>query len=94
MRAGGTFHFLTAGHRTEDPYGPTPPYPLWNDGAGLIGFTAGSNFPGDDFGIVQYVPRPGSVPSTVVGGGNRSVGGTTFFRPVAEAASYDGVTVP
>ncbi|UCM88625.1 S1 family peptidase [Streptomyces marincola] len=171
VRAGGTFYFLTAGHCTEDPYGPTPPYPLWNDGASWIGFTAGSNFPGDDFGIVQYDPQPGSVPSTVVGGGtitgfgnpvvgqsacrsgvttglrcgsvtglnwsvdygggdivhgmirtnicaepgdsggplwsgstglgltsggsgNCSVGGTTFFQPVAEAASYYGVTVP
>ncbi|WP_049577616.1 S1 family peptidase [Streptomyces sp. SBT349] len=171
VRAGSTFYFLTAGHCTEDPYGPTPPYPLWHDGSAWIGFTAASNFPGDDFGLVQYDPQPASVPSSVSGGGaitgfgnpfvgqsacrsglttgvrcgsvtglnwtvdygggdvvygmiqtnicaepgdsggplwsgttglgltsggsgNCSVGGTTFFQPVAEAAAYYGVGIP
>ncbi|MGP3970482.1 S1 family peptidase [Streptomyces sp. 6N223] len=173
VRSGSTFYFLTAGHCTEDPYGPTPPYPLWSFSDGS-GFTAASNFPGDDFGLVQYDPQPSSVPSAVNlyggsqaitsfanpsdgqsacrsgsttglhcgsvtglgytvdygggdvvydmirtnicaepgdsggplfsgstglgltsgGSGNCSSGGTTFFQPVVEAASYYGVTLP
>ena len=78
VRSGSTFYFLTAGHCTEDPYGPTPPYPLWSDGASQIGFTVSSHFPGDDFGLVQYDPQPGSVPGTVLGGGTI----TSFADPV------------
>jgi streptogrisin B len=65
VRSGSTYYFITAGHCTEDPYGPTPPYPLWSDGATEIGFTAASSFPVNDYGLVQYDPNPGSVPSTV-----------------------------
>ncbi|MDT0343152.1 S1 family peptidase [Streptomyces litchfieldiae] len=89
VRSGSTYYFLTAGHCTADPYGPTPPYPLWHDGASWIGFTAGSSFPGNDFGLVQYDPRPSSVPSTVLGGGTI----TSFANPVVgQSACRSGST--
>jgi streptogrisin D len=60
VRSGSTFYFLTAGHCTnlgsswyEDPAHTQ-----------FLGSTAGSSFPGDDYGIVQYangVKHPGSV---------------------------------
>lgn len=66
VRAGSTFYFLTAGHCTEDPYGPTPPYPLWSfDNVTAHAYTVGSEFPVNDFGLVQYDPNPGSAPSSV-----------------------------
>nr|WP_199823933.1 S1 family peptidase [Streptomyces sp. NBRC 109706] len=92
VRSGSTFYFLTAGHCTDDPYGPTPPYPLWSDGVSQIGFTVSSYFPGDDFGLVQYDPQPASVPGTVVGGGTI----TSFADPavgtqVCRSGSTTGV---
>ncbi|MGP4110089.1 S1 family peptidase [Streptomyces sp. 4N509B] len=66
VRSGNTYYFITAGHCTRDPYGPTPPYPLWSfDNVNLHGTTAGSSFPGNDFGIVVYDPQPGGVSSAV-----------------------------
>ncbi|RKN10887.1 S1 family peptidase [Streptomyces radicis] len=89
VRSGSTFYFLTAGHCTEDPYGPTPPYPLWSDGVSQIGYTVSSYFPGDDFGLVQYDPQPASVPSTVLGGGTI----TAFADPaVGQAVCRSGST--
>ncbi|WFB10285.1 S1 family peptidase [Streptomyces sp. LX-29] len=47
----GTPYFLTAGHCTDGSG-------AWSDARGrVIGDTAGSSFPGDDYGIVRY--RPG-----------------------------------
>ncbi|WP_077057937.1 S1 family peptidase [Streptomyces sp. MP131-18] len=60
-RSGGTDFFVTAGHCTDG-------YPDWYADPGLtvlIGSTAGSTFPGSDYGLVQYtnpdIPRPGTV---------------------------------
>ena len=53
--SGGTYYFLTAGHCTNlsgtwyADSGQTSP----------LGNTAGSSFPGDDYGIVQYTTSPG-----------------------------------
>ncbi|MEV7016438.1 MULTISPECIES: S1 family peptidase [unclassified Streptomyces] len=45
---GGEPHFLTAGHCTES-------VPAWSDSSGnVIGETAVSSFPGDDYGLVTY----------------------------------------
>ena len=93
VRSGGTLYFLTAGHCTEDPYGPTPPYPLWHNGSAWIGFTAGSSFPINDYGIVQYDPNPGSVPSTVnlYNGSSQAI--TSFANPtVGQSACRSGST--
>lgn len=81
VRSGNTYYFLTAGHCT--------------DGAGnwytnsakttLAGPTAGSSFPGNDYGLVRYgnssVPHPGTVGSVdITGAGNASVGQTVTRR--------------
>lgn len=52
VQKGGQYYFLTAGHCTN--IGRT-----WTDGSGrTLGNTAGSSFPGDDYGIVQYTSTP------------------------------------
>ncbi|MGW6457291.1 S1 family peptidase [Streptomyces sp. NPDC055078] len=75
VRSGSTYYLLTAGHCT--------------DGAGtwytnssrttVIGPTAGSSFPGNDYGLVRYanasVPRPGTVGGVdITGAANATVG--------------------
>jgi streptogrisin D len=55
----GTNYFLTAGHCTRGSSS-------WNNGSATLGTTAGSSFPGNDYGIVRYttnVSRPGTVGS-------------------------------
>ncbi|MDT0269854.1 S1 family peptidase [Streptomyces sp. DSM 44915] len=60
VRIGSADYFLTAGHCTEG-------FPSWYTNSGLstyIGPTAGSSFPGNDYGLVRYdssVARPGVV---------------------------------
>ncbi|ARQ71479.1 S1 family peptidase [Streptomyces marincola] len=60
VRSGSTDYFITAGHCTEG-------FPSWYANSSLttyIGPTAGSSFPGNDYGIVRYdssVARPGTV---------------------------------
>ena len=54
--SGSTYYFLTAGHCTN--IGST-----WYADAGQtspLGNTAGSSFPGNDYGIVQYTTSPGA----------------------------------
>ena len=43
----GTSYFLTAGHCTRGTSS-------WNNGSVTLGTTAGSSFPGNDYGIVRY----------------------------------------
>ena len=54
--SGGTYYFLTAGHCTN--IGST-----WYANSAqtqVLGNTAGSSFPGNDYGIVQYTTSPGA----------------------------------
>ncbi|MEU5837831.1 S1 family peptidase [Streptomyces diacarni] len=75
VRKGGTYYFLTAGHCTEGGGN-------WYTDAGhstLIGPTAGSSFPGNDYGLVRYsnsgVSHPGTVGSVdITGAGDARVG--------------------
>ncbi|MFI6082318.1 S1 family peptidase [Streptomyces sp. NPDC051217] len=75
VRSGTTDYFLTAGHCTEGN-------PNWYTNSArttLIGPTAGSSFPGNDYGIVRYsnasVPRPGTVGSVdITSAANATVG--------------------
>ncbi|WP_103503659.1 MULTISPECIES: S1 family peptidase [unclassified Streptomyces] len=88
----GTWYFLTAGHCTDDPYGPTPPYPLWSDGVSQIGTTAASNFPGGDYGLVRYDSQQGA-PSTVNLYNGTSQAITSFSNAfVGQAACRSGST--
>ncbi|MDT0345516.1 S1 family peptidase [Streptomyces sp. DSM 44938] len=61
VQSGSTYYFVTAGHCTEG-------LPSWYTNSSLstsIGPTAGTSFPGNDYGIVRYsnssVARPGTV---------------------------------
>ncbi|WP_368660639.1 S1 family peptidase [Streptomyces marincola] len=61
VTSGSADFFVTAGHCTAG-------HPTWYADPGLtvpVGTTAGSSFPGNDYGVVRYtnpaVPRPGSV---------------------------------
>ncbi|MFG2175867.1 S1 family peptidase [Streptomyces niveus] len=75
VRSGTTDYFLTAGHCTDG-------YPSWYTNSArttLIGATAGSSFPGNDYGIVRYdnsgVSRPGTVGSVdITSAANATVG--------------------
>lgn len=74
----------------------------------MLGSTAGSSFPNNDYGIIgTRTPPPQTAGSTggalfsgstalgltSGGSGNCSSGGTTFFQPVTEALSAYGVSV-
>ncbi|WP_407563141.1 S1 family peptidase [Streptomyces sp. 184] len=61
VRVSSADYFVTAGHCTTG-------FPTWYTNSSLttlVGPTAGSSFPGNDYGIVRYtnpaVPRPGTV---------------------------------
>ncbi|MFE3248414.1 S1 family peptidase [Streptomyces sp. NPDC059209] len=61
VRGGNADYFVTAGHCTQS-------FPTWATNSSFtttVGPTAGSSFPGNDYGIVRYanpaVPRPGTV---------------------------------
>ena len=77
----GTFYFLTAGHCTNA--GTT-----WRSGSStgtVIGSTAGTSFPGNDYGIVVYtnstISKGGSVGSQdITNARNPSVGETVWRR--------------
>ncbi|GAA2080796.1 S1 family peptidase [Streptomyces albiaxialis] len=62
VRSGSTYYFVTAGHCTDGAGN-------WYTNSGrttLIGPTAGSSFPGNDYGLVRYsssVSHPGTVGS-------------------------------
>jgi streptogrisin D len=75
----GTYYFLTAGHCTN--IGST-----WSasSGGSAIGTTAGSSFPGNDYGIVRYtssISHPGTVGSQdITSAGTPAVGSTVNRR--------------
>ncbi|MEW1723782.1 S1 family peptidase [Streptomyces sp. NPDC093109] len=75
VRSGTTYYFLTAGHCTEG-------LPAWYTTSARttsIGPSAGTSFPGNDYGIVRYsntaLAHPGTVGSvTITGSANATVG--------------------
>ncbi|MEV4685549.1 S1 family peptidase [Streptomyces kurssanovii] len=86
VRSGSTYYFLTAGHCT--------------DGAGTwytnssrttsIGPTAGSSFPGNDYGIVRYSNTSLSHPGTVGGTDITSAANATVGMSVTRRGSTTG----
>ncbi|UYQ61330.1 S1 family peptidase [Streptomyces peucetius] len=86
VRSGSTYYFLTAGHCT--------------DGAGtwyanssrstVIGPTAGSSFPGNDYGIVRYSNTSLSHPGTVGGRDITGAANATVGMPVTRRGSTTG----
>ena len=79
VQGGGAFFFLTAGHCGDLAA-------TWSDAAGVrLGSTVDSQFPGNDFAIVQYDPsytnHPGTVGSQdITGAGNPVVGQSVTRR--------------
>ncbi|MFD1831621.1 MULTISPECIES: S1 family peptidase [Streptomyces] len=73
----GVDYFLTAGHCTNGTS-------TWTNGSSTLGTTAGSSFPGNDYGIVRYtssISRPGQVGSQdITRAANPSVGQTVTRR--------------
>ncbi len=86
VRSGSTYYFLTAGHCT--------------DGAGnwytnssrttLIGPTAGSSFPGNDYGLVRYSNTSLAHPGTVGGVDITSAANATVGMSVTRRGSTTG----
>ncbi|MEU0088220.1 S1 family peptidase [Streptomyces sp. NPDC006274] len=86
VRSGSTYYFLTAGHCT--------------DGAGTwytnssrstpIGPTAGSSFPGNDYGIVRYSNTSLSHPGTVGSQDITSAANATIGMSVTRSGSTTG----
>ncbi|MEU9013982.1 S1 family peptidase [Streptomyces sp. NPDC048479] len=75
VRSGSTYYFLTAGHCTDG----NPPWYTNSSHSTSIGPTAGSSFPGNDYGIVRYsntsIAHPGTVGSQdITSAANATVG--------------------
>ncbi|MFG2136949.1 S1 family peptidase [Streptomyces sp. NPDC048650] len=84
VRSGSTYYALTAGHCTDG----NPP---WTTGSGAsIGPTAGSSFPGNDYGIIKYtgsVSHEGTVGSQDI----TSAGTPTVGQSVTRRGSTTGI---
>ncbi|MET9554036.1 S1 family peptidase [Streptomyces sp. NPDC006645] len=90
VRSGSTDYFLTAGHCTEGN-------PNWYTNSArttLIGPTAGSSFPGNDYGIVRYsnasVPRPGTVGSIDITSAANATVGMSVTRRGSTTGTHSG----
>ncbi|MDB1088100.1 S1 family peptidase [Streptomyces sp. ACA25] len=93
VRSGSTHFFLTAGHCTEDPYGPTPPYPHWHNGSAWIGTTEHSYFPVRDHGLVRYNPQVSHPSAVNLYSGTRaitSVGAASVGQAICRSGSTTG----
>ncbi|WP_229069674.1 S1 family peptidase [Actinoplanes sp. DH11] len=75
----GTNYFLTAGHCTRGTSS-------WNNGSVTLGTTAGSSFPGNDYGIVRYtnttITKTGGVGTNIdiASASTPAVGATVYRR--------------
>ncbi|TXL86350.1 S1 family peptidase [Streptomyces sp. IB2014 016-6] len=90
VRSGTTDYFLTAGHCTDGN-------PNWYTNSArttLIGPTAGSSFPGNDYGIVRYsnasVPRPGTVGSIDITSAANATVGMSVTRRGSTTGTHSG----
>lgn len=90
VRSGSTDYFLTAGHCTEG-------FPNWYTNSArttLIGPTAGSSFPGNDYGIVRYsnasVPRPGTVGNIDITSAANATVGMSVTRRGSTTGTHSG----
>ncbi|MFE6029394.1 S1 family peptidase [Streptomyces niveus] len=90
VRSGTTDYFLTAGHCTDGN-------PNWYTNSArttLIGPTAGSSFPGNDYGIVRYsnasVTRPGTVGSVDITSAANATVGMSVTRRGSTTGTHSG----
>jgi streptogrisin D len=88
--SGSTYYFLTAGHCTN--IGST-----WYANSGqtqALGNTAGSSFPGNDYGIVQYTTSPGAGNVYLYNGSYQEINGAAnafVGQSVTRSGSTTGV---
>ncbi|OAH10584.1 S1 family peptidase [Streptomyces jeddahensis] len=90
VRSGSTYYFLTAGHCTDGAG-------TWYSNSGrttVLGSTAGSSFPGNDYGIVRYtntsVTKSGSVGSVDITSAATPSVGTTVYRRGSTTGTHSG----
>ncbi|MCH0567198.1 S1 family peptidase [Streptomyces sp. MUM 2J] len=84
----GNSYYLTAGHCTDGAG-------YWYNSSGsTLGYTAGSSFPGNDYGIVRYtdssVPKPGTVGSVDITRAATPSVGTTVYRRGSTTGTHSG----
>ncbi|MFD0028526.1 S1 family peptidase [Streptomyces sp. NPDC055059] len=89
VRSGSTYYFLTAGHCTDGAG------TWWSNSSHstTIGSTAGSSFPGNDYGIVKYSTTgtpPGTVGSQDITGAATPSVGTTVTRRGSTTGIHSG----
>ncbi len=89
VRSGSTYYFLTAGHCTDGAG------TWWSNSSHstVIGSTAGSSFPGNDYGIVRYSTTgtpPGMVGSQDITGAATPSVGTTVTRRGSTTGIHSG----
>ncbi|MGW4032225.1 S1 family peptidase [Streptomyces sp. NPDC004838] len=90
VRSGNTYYLVTAGHCTEGAG-------TWYTNSSRttsIGPTAGSSFPGDDYGLVRYsnasVPRPGTVGGVDITGAANATVGMSVTRRGSTTGTHSG----
>jgi streptogrisin B len=93
VRSGSTYYFLTAGHCTEG-------YPPWYTNSARttsIGPTAGSSFPGNDYGIVRYdntsLAHPGTVGSVDITSAANATVGMSVTRRGSTTGTHSGTVL-
>ncbi|HET9383371.1 MAG TPA: S1 family peptidase [Streptomyces sp.] len=86
----GTQYFLTAGHCTDGAG-------TWWSNSGhttTLGTTAGSSFPGNDYGLVRYtntsVSKPGTANGVDIVGASTPAVGTTVIRDGSTTGTHSG----
>ncbi|MFF5859231.1 S1 family peptidase [Streptomyces sp. NPDC012751] len=86
----GNYYFLTAGHCTDGAG------TWWSNSAHTttLGTTAGSSFPGNDYGLVRYtnssVAKSGAVGSQDIAGAATPSVGTTVYRRGSTTGTHSG----
>ncbi|WP_053694687.1 S1 family peptidase [Streptomyces sp. NRRL F-5755] len=86
VKKGSTYYFLTAGHCTEG----NPPWYTNSSHSKSIGPTAGSSFPGNDYGLVRYSNSSVSHEGTVGGQDITKAGNATVGQTVTRRGSTTG----
>ncbi|MGW0548064.1 S1 family peptidase [Streptomyces altiplanensis] len=86
----GTYFFVTAGHCTDG----NPPWYTNSARTTSIGPTAGSSFPGNDYGLVRYantsVPHPGTVGSQDITSAANATVGMSVTRRGSTTGTHSG----
>ncbi|WP_406141038.1 S1 family peptidase [Streptomyces sp. NBC_01089] len=86
VRSGSTYYFLTAGHCTEG----SPAWYTNSSDTTSIGPTAGTSFPGNDYGIVKYTNSAVAHDGTVGSQDITSAGDPTVGQTVTRTGSTSG----